>query len=673
MPASRDDPGPQRGDYRVIFRRTERRLRRAVCGGVRRLAKILGWTLGILLILAAAAAAAVYAYVTSAGFRGQVEARATGWMGRKTTIEALSIDWGVTTRVRLDGVQLANAPWAREPAMLRAERIDFEIRLLPLLRGRLDLPSLVLLRPEIAVERNEQDRFNWQPGEAPAAATATREAVQPDDRFETPLIGRLEIAEGNVRYRDPRRKLELDGTVSTATGRSGEADATRLALQGKLEGRDLRLQFAGGSIALLRDSTQPWPVELEIAYGATKLDARGTVLDPFKGTGIDIDLVLSGHNLADIYPLLGIPGPPSPPYRIAGKLGRHDRVWTLNGGRWRVGDSDLTGDVQLDDRAKPARLGARLVSQKLVFADLAPLAGVPVERPGGATPRQPQGMAGGGLFPDTPLEVEKLRAMTMDVALDARRVIAPSYLPIQALSVRVVVENGVATAKPLAMVLLGDGGSGGAGRVEGDLVVDARAATPRLRTALALHDVELRNFFRGSRYFDTTYGKLQGRVVLAGAGRSLAQIMAAADGHVAAALAGGSVSSLMVSLAGLQIFDALILYVTGDHRIPIRCAAGRLDIRQGMATFDRTLLDTQKSVLRVQGQASLASQTVRAEIDADAKQFDLLDLHGAVIVHGTLRQPQVALGRIFPLPTPVVGTAKDVPCAAVTQQVLSGP
>ena len=46
---------------------------------------------------------------------------------------------------------------------------------------------------------------------------------------------------------------------------------------------------------------------------------------------------------------------------------------------------------------------------------------------------------------------------------------------------------------------------------------------------------------------------------------------------------------------------------------------------------------------------------------------------GAVIVHGTLRQPQVALGRIFPLPTPVVGTAKDVPCAAVTQQVLSGP
>ena len=48
--------------------------------------------------------------------------------------------------------------------------------------------------------------------------------------------------------------------------------------------------------------------------------------------------------------------------------------------------------------------------------------------------------------------------------------------------------------------------------------------------------------------------------------------MGAADGHVAAAMTGGSVSSLMVSLAGLQLFDALILYVAGDNRIPILCA-----------------------------------------------------------------------------------------------------
>lgn len=47
------------------------------------------------------------------------------------------------------------------------------------------------------------------------------------------------------------------------------------------------------------------------------------------------------------------------------------------------------------------------------------------------------------------LKVEKLRAMNMDVTLDAKRVIAPAYLPVQALPSRVVVQDGVATAKPL--------------------------------------------------------------------------------------------------------------------------------------------------------------------------------------------------------------------------------
>src|SRR6202008_3221447 len=104
---------------------------------------------------------------------------------------------------------------------------------------------------------------------------------------------------------------------------------------------------------------------------------------------------------------------------------------------------------------------------------------------------------------------------------------------------------------------------------------------------------------------------------------SLAQVMGVADGHVDVALGGGSVSSLMVSLAGLQIFDALILYVTGDQRIPIKCAVSRLNFNHGTVSFDRTLLDTQKSVLYVRGQASLVTQAVKAEVDADAKQFDL--------------------------------------------------
>jgi uncharacterized protein involved in outer membrane biogenesis len=641
-----------------------------------RLLRILAWTAGVLVALVAVAIGAVYFYVTSDDFRGRIENQASTLSGRKTTIVDISVDWGLTSHVHLSGVQLANAEWAKEPAMLKAEQVDFEIRLWPLLGGNLVLPSLVLRKPEIVIEKGDNERLNWELGEAPAAAAAAKEVVEPDNRFETPVIGRLEVTDGKLSYRDPKRKLDLDGTVSTATGIAGEQPQAKFELKGKLEGQPLALRFVGGSLVMLRDTDQPYPLDLDVAFGATKLKAKGTVMDPFQWTGADVELSLSGHDLADIYPLLGIPGPPTPPYNIVGKLHREAGVWKFVQSKWHVGDSDLTGDVLVDSRRKPGHLTAKLVSQKLVFADLAPLIGAPPDKPGGGnvSPQQRQIQrqleASGDLFPNVPLKVEKLRAMNMDVTLDAKRVIAPSYLPVQALSFRVVVQDGVATAKPLTLILLGDGQSGGGGKISGELVVDAKTDTPRVRTSLVVSDIELRNFFRNSQYFDATYGKVQGRVALAGNGRSLAQVMATADGYVAAALNGGSVSSLMVSLAGLQIFDALILYVTGDNRIPIKCAVGRLNFNHGTVTFDRTLLDTQKSVLYVQGQASLINQAVRAEIDAAAKQFDLLDLHGAVMVQGKLRQPQVALGRIFPIPTPVIGTAKDVACAQVTQQLF---
>jgi uncharacterized protein involved in outer membrane biogenesis len=635
---------------------------------MKRMARILGWVAGILLSLVMVVVGGLYLFVTSDYLRGQLEGRASDFTGRKTRIAHISIDWGTTSNVRLDGVEIANAQWGKAPHMLKVEQVDFDISLWPLLKGDLVLPRLVLRKPELEIEVGDKEQLNWSMGETPVATGAAK-ALEPDNRYDTPLIGQLEITDGKLAYRDTKRKLELDGAVTTATGKAGDQPQAELSLKGKLEGQPLEVRFIGGSVLALRDTEQPYPVDLDIVFGATKLKAKGTVQDPFKWTGANVDLTLSGPNMSDIYPLLGIPGPPTPPYTITGKLEREPGVWKFVRSKWRVGESDLTGEVTIDERKKPEFLTAKLVSQKLVFEDLAPLIGLPPARKTNVSAKQSQTQqqleASGDLFPNVPLNIEKLRAMNMDVTLDAKKVIAPPWLPVQALAFRVVILNGVATVKPLSMSVFGGG------TIQGELVMDARTDTPKVRANLRAGDIEFKNFFRESRYFDATQGKIQGRLALAGNGRSLAQVMGTADGHVALALGGGSVSSLMVSLAGLQIFDALILYVAGDNRIPIKCAMGRLNFQQGTVAFDRTLLDTQKSVLYVQGQASLKSQTVKAEIDAHRKGFDLLDLHGTVRVEGKLRNPQVGLGRVFPLPTPVIGTAKDVACADLTNQLLA--
>jgi len=635
---------------------------------MKRAAKILGWTAGIFLGLLLIAAGTIYFVATSDYLRGQLEGRASDLTGRKTQIAKVAVQWGWTTNVKLEGIEVANAEWGKAPYMLKVDQVDVDIRLWPLLGGNLVLPRLVLRKPEVQVETGDKEQLNWSMDETPVVTGAAK-ALEPDNRFDAPVIGKLEISEGKLGYRDPKRKLELDGTVSTATGKA--EDAAELSLKGKLEGQPLEVRFVGGSVLMLRDTDQPYPLELEVSFGGTKLKMKGTVQDPFKWTGANVDLTLSGPNLSDIYPLLGIPGPPTPPYTITGKLERETGLWKFVQSKWRVGESDLTGEVTIDERRKPAFLTAKLLSQKLVFEDLAPLVGATPARKTNVSAKQAQTQAqleaSGDLFPNVPLQVEKLRAMNMDVTLDAKRVIAPPWLPVQALAFRVLIQDGNVTVKPLTLSVMGGG------TIAGEMGIDARTDDPKVKASLRATDIELKNFFRQSRYFDATQGKIQGRVVLAGSGRSLAQVMGTANGHMAFALGGGSVSSLMVSLAGLQIFDALVLYVTGDNRIPIKCAVSRLNFQQGNVTFDRTLLDTQKSVLHVKGQLSLKSQALTAEIDSDPKSFDLLDLHGAVMIQGKLRTPQVSLGRVIPIPTPVFGNAKDVPCAGLTQEVLSAP
>ena len=635
---------------------------------MRRVLKILAWIGGGVLVLLIGVGAAAYLYVSSDYVRGQIENRANSASGRDTKIGHATFTWGWTAHVHLTDVAVSNTDWAKAPHLFTAQAIDFDIRLRPLLHGEIELPRLAIDNPVVDLERNAQDQSNWNAAESPVAAAAVKQ-VKPDTRAETPLIGRLDITGGRITYSDANRKLDLDGTIATATGKAGAQPQAELLLKGNLDGEPLSLHFVGGSALMLRDTTIPYPMDLDVAYGQTRLTLKGTVQDPFQFTGANVQLTLAGDDLAQIYPLLGIPGPPTPPYRIVGNLVREPGVWRLANMTWHTGDSDLAGEIAVDDRQKPGLLTARLVSDRLTFADLAPLVGAAPGRRATVSPQQrateQRLEARGELFPNVPLHVERLRAMNMDVTLDARRVMAPSYLPVQAIAAHVVVQNGRATVEPLRMAF-------GGGELAGTLAIDAHTGlkAPLVRSDLTMGGVDLGAFFRGSRFFETTHGKLTGRVRLLGSGLSLAEVMGTADGDAEVAMAGGTVSELMVAAANLQIIDALLLYVTGDHQIPIRCALARLVFNNGIVSFQKTLLDTQRSVLHVDGGAVLKTQQVNVKVTADPKQFSLLDLHSPVLVQGKLRAPAISLDRAIPIPTPDFGGAKDVDCAALTRELM---
>ena len=134
---------------------------------MRRVFKIIGWSIGVLVLVIGLAGVGAYTFVNSDYVRAKIENHANAVSGRKTKIGKIAIDWGWTSHVRLDDVAVSNADWGKADHLFKAERIEFDIRLWPLIRGDFVLPSLMLRKPEIYLERNAQDEFELEPRAEP--------------------------------------------------------------------------------------------------------------------------------------------------------------------------------------------------------------------------------------------------------------------------------------------------------------------------------------------------------------------------------------------------------------------------------------------------------------------------------------------------------------------------
>jgi hypothetical protein len=630
-----------------------------------RIARIAGITVGILVLLILAAVAALMIFVGSGTLRGELERRAGVALGRDIKIGDLSIDWSWAPRVHLREVVLGGA--AKDaPPMLEAQEIQFQVRVLPLLRGEVVLPEVELTQPDLALAVDEKGVPNWSFSKNPTAATAA-EVAAPEERTEAPVIGQLVIKDGHFKYQDAVKDLQLEGGIATAIGEAEKAENIRLDAKGRLQGKPLTVTFEGGSVLALREGDKPYLLDIAAKYGATEVTVKGSALDPFKLEAADLDMSLKGPDLAEVFPLLGVPAPPTPPYELKGHLLREGEKWQFTNVQGRVGDSDMAGEITIDYGGEKPRLTADLVSENLDFDDLAPLVGAPPDTDETASAEQKEAAEQlaqqDELFPHVPLNAEVLETMDMEVKLDAKQVSAENYLPITALVGTVTVDGGKAVVKPFTIALAG-------GSLEGALSLDSNSNPAAAAADLKMRDVDFKAFFKGTEFFDTTGGTIGADIDLSGQGKSLAEVMGTSNGKAFLMMNGGAMSGLLVEAAGLDIAEALALYIGEDARMPIRCAAGDIELTKGVAKFDRFIMDTTDSVLYFRGESNLRQQTLIMDIFADQKDFGVLDMDAAVHVEGKIREPAISIGQGVPIPSIELGDAKNISCELLLEGKL---
>ncbi len=111
--------------------------------------------------------------VPAATIRDQVASLVHDATGRDLKINGdLSVSTFPTLAVTAKNVTFANAPWAGEKPMMSLDKLDIQLRLLPLLGGRVEVASFILEKPYIDLQTDKNGHGNWEFGPPQPAAAA---------------------------------------------------------------------------------------------------------------------------------------------------------------------------------------------------------------------------------------------------------------------------------------------------------------------------------------------------------------------------------------------------------------------------------------------------------------------------------------------------------------------
>lgn len=626
--------------------------------------RILKWTGGVILLLVVLVVAAIAAFGWN-WLRAPIERQVEAATGRTLRIDGdlhVGLHWPALT-VSVEDVTLSNPDWAANRQMLEAGRVALSLKVPPLVHRRVVFDTIEVADAEAHLERNRAGQGNWQ-------FKAPEEHSDGPSKVE---IGRVRIERSRFSYAEQAEETQIQGTVETSS--QGGVQATA---EGKFRREPVHLRAVGGNLMSLRDPDRPYPFRVLGDYGKTKVRADGTVTGIGQLAALDAYIEVEGENVGDLYPLVQVAVPDTGPYRVAGRVVKNGAEWRFDEIDARMGDSDFSGNLALDTAAKPLGVRGDIAFGKLDFADLLPAMGKK-----DAKKPKPKHEPGKKVLPDERFRTERWGSLNADLRLKADHIIRKGQLPIEHFATRLRLQNAVISLDPLEFGIA-------EGKLSGTVRLDGKRDPLHAEIDLHARRIVFAKLFPGAENKRTEIGRLHGDLKLDGHGNSLGKLLASANGKGAFVVSRGEVSRLMMELAGLHVLEAVVVALSGDKPIVIRCGLAGFDVKNGVMNSEQFVLDTTITKILGIGTADFGREEVDVTLRPQAKETSFVSLRSPIHVVGTFAEPEVkvdkkaliargagalALGAINPVlalaPLIEIGREEDSDCAKLMSEARS--
>jgi uncharacterized protein involved in outer membrane biogenesis len=529
-----------------------------------------------------------------------------------------------------EGLTVANPDWAMEGGpFFKADMIDTRISTRRLLFGNRTIKALTLKGGKVDLRWSTKgDRNTWTFGDP----------NQKGAPLELPRIWRAIVSGTQVHYEDPRLQLYTDVKIDTVTASNRAIhDAINFSGTGRMRANPFTL---AGSLLTPTETVSGGENRfvLNARSGTITMDVAGTLEEPTQLEGAKLDVGVRGANLADLFDFLGVAVPDTRSFRFKSDVTYSGDAWRFARLRGSFGDSDLGGNMVITMPNDRLLIEAGLSTQRLHMIDIAPFVGYDPRRieAQGATGAIEQVNGTPRLLPDAPLRVEAIKRFDAKVDYKVRTIVGRN-IPISNVDLKLDLDKSLLKLSPLTFDMSG-------GHVSSDISINARRMPVFTDYDIRLSPTPMGTLLGqwGVEKAGTT-GTIKARVQMTGEGDTVRKSLATSDGRIAVILPKGAMWARNIQLSEIDVgvFLQKMFEKKLKEPVQINCGLIAFTVRDGVASADPILIDTQKNVILGRGSFSFKDESLDLAMRADGKKFSLFSGQSPVGVNGYFAAPGI--------------------------------
>ncbi len=597
----------------------------------------LTWTVAVL--VAGALCVVGLIAVVDAGYGRALLVRAfASRIGRPVQVNGLleAHLFSLHPRIVAEQVTIDNPPWMPAGRAAEIGRLSIVLRL-PRLGHAAGIDEVDAQAASLYLVRDATGHANWQMSDPAKKRAHTNSSI----------LRTLSLPNGHVVLADALRHLQFVGEVSAQAPRGpGAPQPLRITGAGQLNGRPVSFELTADPLATASHSN-PYHFTFAENSSGSRIVGRGVLPQPFDYTLVDAAFTATGEDLKDLYFLTGVRLLDTNVYHLTGTISRRG-THTVFGDLVAVtGQSDMRGSVSIESGSGRPQLDLELHSRLLRLADLG-------LRAAGRTsePKSPL------LLSDAKLGPTVLLGRDAAVRFGATEVDV-GRLSLHNVSAKATLDHSVLKVTPLSAEVLG-------GRADVHLRLDANKEIPAAEVDIRITDLQLAQLPHKDTGQSPVEGLMQAQIQVTGAGRSVHQVAASANGTVSIRVPQGKIRESFAELTGVDLRGLGLLLTKNKREVTLRCAFGSFKAQDGTLVAQSLVADTEPVLISGEGQVHLDSEALDLEIRGQPKSLRLFRLRAPISVQGTLAHPALGVlkhGSVLAVIDP--GGAKDADCAAL--------